>query len=86
VRNALKTHLVAIGNSRGVRIPKLWLDQLGLGPDIEVAMQRDQLVIRSAKSPRAGWDAEFRKMAERGDDKLLDKQTVTQWDRDEWEW
>ncbi|MGD0088760.1 MAG: AbrB/MazE/SpoVT family DNA-binding domain-containing protein [Planctomycetota bacterium] len=84
--NALKTHLIAIGNSRGVRIPKLWLDQLALGPNIEVVLQRNQLVIRSAKPPRAGWAAQFKKMAERGDAELLDPPTATQFDKDEWEW
>jgi len=86
VGSTWKTHLIAIGNSRGVRIPKMWLDQLRLGPRIEMTRQHGQVVIRSAKPPRAGWDEQFRTMSECGDDRLLDKQLPTQWDKDEWEW
>jgi antitoxin MazE len=50
----VKSHLVRIGNSRGVRIPKVWLDQLNLGEEVEMAVQADRLVIRSAHRPRQG--------------------------------
>jgi len=38
-----------------------------------------RLVIRPAFHPRAGWEAQCRLMAERGDDELLDPEA-------EWEW
>ena len=68
----LKAHLVKIGNSRGVRIPKIWLEQLNFHEEVELAVESDQIVIRPAHHPRAGWDEQFREMAERGDDQLLD--------------
>jgi hypothetical protein len=34
--------------------------------------------------PRAGWDAEFAKMATCGDDALLDAPVPTRWDESEW--
>lgn len=68
----MKTRIVRIGNSRGVRIPKLLLDQVGLTDDVEISAENDALVIRPARVPRAGWDEAFRAMAERGDDVLLD--------------
>ncbi len=84
----VKTRIVQVGNSRGIRIPKLLLDQVGLGEEVELAVQRDHLVIRPLRRPRQGWDEQFRIMAERGDDRLLDEPTPspTQWDEDEWEW
>ena len=84
----LKTRIVKIGNSQGIRIPKLLLDQLGLGEEVEIAAQGDQLVIRPARHPRYNWEERFRVMAERGDDRLLDEEAVslTQWDADDWEW
>ena len=84
--NTLKTQIIRIGNSRGVRIPKLLIDRLGLGSEVEIAVKRDQLVIRPASRPRQGWAEQFRAMAERGDDRLLDKPTPTHWDINEWKW
>lgn len=40
-----RTRIVKIGNSRGVRIPKLLLDQAQLGNEIEIEVQGDQLRI-----------------------------------------
>jgi antitoxin MazE len=82
----MKAPIVKIGNSRGVRIPKLWLDHLGLGEEVELAVQQDRIVIRAARRPRQGWEEQFRAMAELGDDRLLDAPTPTQWDEAEWEW
>ncbi|HPD17517.1 MAG TPA: AbrB/MazE/SpoVT family DNA-binding domain-containing protein [Planctomycetota bacterium] len=82
----LKAHIIRIGNSRGIRIPKVCLDQLGLDGEVELAVQPDRLVIRPARRPRKGWEEQFRAMAERGDDKLLDAPTATKWDETEWEW
>ena len=84
----VKTRIVKMGNSRGIRIPKLLLDQLGLNEEVELAVQDNQLVIRPVQRPRAGWDEQFKQMAERGDDRLLDAEalSLTRWDADEWEW
>lgn len=83
-----RTRIVKIGNSKGVRIPKLLLDQLELGEEVELAVEEDQLIVRPVRRSRDGWDAAFRDMAKRGDDRMLDETAVslTQWDKDEWEW
>ena len=84
----VKTRLCRVGTSRGIRIPKLLLEQLDFGEEVEVAVQEDHLVVRPARHRRDGWEARFRDMAERGDDRLLDAGagTPTQWDQDEWVW
>ena len=82
----LKARIIKIGNSRGVRIPKTWLEQLNFQEEVELAVEPDQIVIRPAHHPRAGWDQQFRAMAERGDDQLLDDPIPTEWDEGEWEW
>lgn len=84
----LKTRIVRIGNSQGVRIPKLFLEQTQLHDDVELELQSDQIVIRSARRVRAGWDEAFQAMATQGDDQLLDSETggATSWDEDEWTW
>lgn len=83
---SIKTQLIKIGNSRGVRIPKIWLDQLKFSDDVELVIQPTQLVIRPAHAPRAGWAEQFSAMAAHGDDALLDAHAPTTWEKDEWEW
>lgn len=84
----MKTSIVRIGNSRGIRIPKPLLDQLELGGEVELVVRRNQLVIRPSQRPRQGWEEQFRRMAERGNDQLLDEDatSLTQWDTNEWQW
>jgi len=84
--NTIRTRFIQVGNSRGLRIPKVVIDQLGLGGEVEIAIQSDRLVIQSASRPRAGWDQEFRRMAEQGDDALLDRRQPTEWEKTGWEW
>ena len=82
----MKASLIQIGNSRGVRIPKVFLEQTRLTSEVEIEVHGSQVVIRSAARPRAGWDEAFAAMAARGDDKLLEGSRSTQWDDAEWEW
>jgi antitoxin MazE len=84
----VKTKIVKIGNSQGIRIPKPILEQLGLTEDVELEILSDQLIIRPAHPPRYGWEEQFEAMAEAGDDQLLDREFMssTEWDEDEWEW
>jgi antitoxin MazE len=82
----VRTPIIRIGNSRGIRIPKLLIEQLGLGAEVELILEDDRLVIRSPSSARRDWEAQFRAMAERGDDRLLDDAVPTIWDATEWEW
>jgi antitoxin MazE len=84
--NITRTHIVRIGNSRGLRIPKVWIEQLDLGEEVEMSVQADRLVIRSARRPREGWDEQFRAMHERGDDRLIEGFPASTWDDKEWEW
>ncbi|HEV8412284.1 MAG TPA: AbrB/MazE/SpoVT family DNA-binding domain-containing protein [Bryobacteraceae bacterium] len=82
----MKVSVVQIGNSRGVRIPKAVLEQVGLRDEAEMEVRGSQLMIRAVNHTRAGWDAAFAKMAARGDDDLLDTPTPTKWDQNEWRW
>lgn len=84
----MKTRIVKIGNSQGVRIPKLLLERSNLAEEVELEAQDNRIIIRPSKQPREGWGKAFRAMAERGDDELLDKRlhAQTRWDEDEWQW
>jgi len=84
----MKAQLIKIGNSRGLRLLKAVIEQMGLGDEIELEVQSDQLVIRAAKHPREGWDEACRAMAACGDDQLIDGPLTQQssFDREEWKW
>jgi antitoxin MazE len=82
----MRAKLVAIGNSRGVRIPKAVLEQTGLMDEVELQVRGKQIVIGSARKPREGWAEDCRKMAARGDDKMLDPEIMSEWDETEWTW
>jgi len=84
----VKTRIIRIGNSRGIRIPKLLLEQTGLNDEVDVTANRDGLIVRPVRKARAGWAAAFQEMARNSDDALLDDAAPTQtaWDQEEWEW
>ena len=84
----MKARIVKIGNSQGIRIPKLLLERSQLAEEVELEAGDNRIIIRSARQPRQDWESAFRAMKERGDDELLDKDVLTQtrWDEDEWQW
>ena len=84
----MKASIIRIGNSQGLRIPKSILDQCGFEGEVELIVQDHDLIVRSTKTPRAGWDEAFKKMADNGDDRLVEPDSLvsTQWDEEEWEW
>lgn len=83
----MKTTLIPIGNSRGVRIPKPFIEQCGLAEEVEMDVQDCMILIHSPRRPRSGWGAAFELMAREGDDKLLDPVPIpTRWDSEEWQW
>ena len=83
---AVRSKVVKIGNSRGIRIPRAMLEQAGLSDEVEMIVRGDKLIIQTARHPRQGWEAQFASMAKQGDDRLLDDVTTTQWDGEEWTW
>jgi antitoxin MazE len=84
----MRTRIVKIGNSRGIRIPKPLLDQTGLRGEIDIQAQGESLLIVAVHHPRAGWDDAFREMALHDHDRLLDGDVSTSesFDTEDWEW
>ena len=83
----VRARIIAIGNSQGVRIPKLLLEQTGIKEDVELEVHQDKIIIHALAKPRNNWEAAFSEMAEKGDDALIgDEVTLSSWDDEEWEW
>ncbi len=81
----MKTHIVKIGNSQGIRIPKALLEQTGLRGEVTLEVTDNSIVIRRVRRPREGWEAAFTHMAAQGDDRLLDEDLHDLPD-ETWEW
>ncbi len=82
----MRTKLVRIGNSRGVRIPKPFLEQAGLDDEVELQVVRSGIMIRSIDAPRAGWAEAAEQIRTRGTDALLDEPLATDFDEADWVW
>ena len=82
----MKTRIVRIGNSRGVRIPKPLLAQAGLSDEVELRVEAGAIRIESVSVPRAGWAEAAEQLVKTEGTGLLDAPTPTRFDRDEWEW
>jgi len=84
----MRARIIKIGNSQGIRIPKVLLEQTRLGEEVELEVEDHQIVIRPAAYPRQGWEEAFQSMAEQKDDQLLDRDLTgqTRWDQNEWQW
>jgi len=85
----MKTKVIKIGNSKGVRIPRHILEESGLKNEIEIEVNDNKIILKPTKKAREDWDIAFKGMAKNNDDILLDKKSLgnlTSWDNEEWEW
>jgi antitoxin MazE len=83
----MRARIIKIGNSQGLRIPKPILDQTGIMDDVEIEVEKNQIIIRPVKNVREGWDAAFKTMGEKGHDKpVIDDNLSHSWDEEEWQW
>lgn len=85
----MKTKVIKIGNSKGVRIPRHILEESGLKNEVEIEVNDNKIILKPTKKVREDWDIAFKGMAKNNDDILLDKKSLgnlTSWDNEEWEW
>jgi antitoxin MazE len=80
----MKTRLVRVGNSRGVRLPKPLIEEARLTDEVELRARDGAIVIARVASARSGWAEAARRMRERDEDHLLDPPTPTRFDEREW--
>ena len=81
-----RTRIVRIGNSRGIRVPKMLLEHAQLPDEVELQAEQGRLIVRAARGARAGWAEAAKRMRARGEDQLLDATTPSHFDDTEWRW
>ena len=82
----MRTHLIRVGNSRGVRLPKPLIEEAGLTDAVEIRVRDGTIVIAGVARARSGWAEAAQRMRERGEDGLVDPSTPTRFDEGEWKW
>ena len=82
----MRTRLIRIGNSRGIRIPKALVEAAGLDVSLRIRVVDEGLLLERVEDPRAGWAEAARKLEDRGEGGLLDDPGPTVFDESEWEW
>jgi antitoxin MazE len=80
----MKSKIVTIGNSQGVRIPKVLLEQANLSGEVELSVNSEGLLISKSKQVRENWDSLFKDNSENDDGELILPNSDQK--RDEWKW
>ena len=82
----MKTQIIQIGNSQGIRIPKALLEESGIAGDVNLELTPEGILIRNISKPRSGWAEIFRSISEQDDDIAADLQAPTSFEKKEWQW
>jgi antitoxin MazE len=83
----MKLKVVQIGNSQGIRIPKLMLAECGIKKEVEAEAIEGVIVLKPIqKRRRKNWGQAFKEMASLSDDKLLMPDLETSFDGSDWQW
>ncbi len=81
-------HLIPVGNSLAVRIPKAIISQVGFEKNTTLAFKVTEqgLLLTPIRSIREGWREAF-EMEQKGrkEDLLIDDTLTNEFDRDEWQ-
>ena len=82
----MKATIVPIGNSKGIRIPKIILEQCHIEKEVDLEVENDNIIIKPfKKETRKDWEVHFRKMREEIEDRLIIDDKIDL-DMKGWEW
>jgi antitoxin component of MazEF toxin-antitoxin module len=76
--------IVAIGNSKGIRIPKGMREQAGLEGEVTLTVTDGALIVRPKRGPRSDWPERFGNKVKAGE-LLIPDGLGTDFDSD-WTW
>ena len=76
--------IIKIGNSKGFRLSKTILERYNIKDKVELILEKGHIIIKPINNPRKGWERQFRKMNEEGDDQLLFDDVFDDENLEEW--
>ena len=82
----MKAQIIQIGNSQGIRIPKVLLEDSRITGEVDLELHPDGILVRNAQKPRHGWDEAFKSMSENEDDEMAGGNSSNDFDKKEWQW
>ena len=82
----MKAQIIQIGNSQGIRIPKILLEESRLSGEVELEVRQEGILIRRTTKPRSTWEAVFSALAETDDDLTTETKAPTAFDSTKWQW
>jgi antitoxin MazE len=77
--------VVKIGNSKGIRIPAVFLKDCQITDKVDMEVQDGRIIIVPVSKPRKNWDEKFKEMRKNGDDKLIIDDTLDA-ALEDWKW
>jgi antitoxin MazE len=82
----MRAEIVRIGNSRGIRIPKLVIEECGFGEKVEIKVENRRLIVSRESRPREGWEQMFHSAGDSKTDERPLEIVSNEFDRTEWTW
>jgi antitoxin MazE len=67
-QKTIELKIVAIGNSRGVRLPREIIERYAIKDTIVLEIHKDALVFRNKRDKRLSWEDTFKEMARERED------------------
>lgn len=67
----MKTPIIKIGNSKGLRLSKTVIEKYNLTDEVEMILEEGQIVLKPVVQPRLNWGEKFKEMRLNNDDELL---------------
>jgi antitoxin MazE len=84
MREIMRSNIIRIGNSKGIRIASSIIKECQFDNEVEIKVVDKKLIIVAVKEPRADWNKRFEDIHDNKEDKLLIENS-NDFDK-EWEW
>lgn len=82
----MKAQIIQIGNSQGIRIPKMLLEETGITGEVELESHAEGILIRNIRKPRGDWDSKFKQFLDLDDDHQGENDPPSEFEKKEWQW
>lgn len=76
--------VIAIGNSKGIRLSKTLLEKYNITDKVELILEKEYIILKPKSEPRDGWENAFKKMHKSGDDNSLINDVFDDENFEEW--
>ena len=80
----MEVSVIAIGNSKGIRLSKTLLEKYNIKDKVELILEKGHIIIKPISQPRDGWEDAFKAMHEQGADQLLFDDIFEEENFEEW--